>query len=121
MNKDSVGRSIFDALPDGSDKLEPRVIYLVCADAGLQYEVLGLAEEDDNVKHTGVIRWQDLPEDFPRNLQDILRSNGECLTAIMEHTYLAKHTQMAKGVTINSMRNICLVIQFRCPISRMVN
>lgn len=84
-----------------SDKdRKPKFIYLECTDLGLKYEVIGL---DDKLKKN-TINWESLPKNFPRKLPLIMRSNGECLTAILNETSLAQHTKMATGVTIDSMR-----------------
>ena len=98
-----------EELPTDTKQREERVIYLACTNTGLRYEVLGLTADHHLVTYSGLIAWQHLPEKFPKNLPDILRSNGECLIEILQHTSAAKHTTRARGVTINSMREYVLI------------
>ncbi len=69
-------------------ELIPWTIYLNQTETGFEYKVIGL---DGIVKH-GAISRENLPEDFPENVADIIQAKEKWLPTILSQTCRANHT-----------------------------
>lgn len=74
--------------------LKKDIIEFECEDnrAGLKYRVIGL----DNKEKTGLIEWTNLPNDFPRDKNEILAAKDKLLIPILEEISKVGYTLLNK-------------------------
>lgn len=93
---------LLDSMPMGRS-LRSGEIYLQCIEKGLQYKVTGL----DGKLKDNTISWDQFPKDFPRELSKI-KSNEDCLLAILNQTSKAGHTHFPLKEKINKIDSTIL-------------